>query len=204
MEKKTKVLLAIAREYENKNKNFTDRIESIVLPNELKLNKTLQEKIDDLKDTPIGEPELFKAIKEETALEFKLTLFKHFRLDVDDFDLADSTEAVIAAIKKITDKKDSDGSYKSTPMLDTVKLPRTTQVQELMSIANNKELTNKEIDEKAKSKAYEIAGVKKEDLTKWESELVWEMFLGFVSANTDAVSMRQAFDRTQFARYLKN
>lgn len=199
MEKKTEVIMSIAKAYETKNTNVTDRIEAIILPKNINLNETLKEKLKEIKNTPIDEPELYKAIQEENTFVFRVELFKKVNLNIDDFDAIEVGEFMVAVVNKITDLVDEDGMFKVTPNTVNMKLPKTTQLYDFFKLAESG------VDAKiVVAKAYEIAGLVKENLTVWEQQLVEETYISFVNINNDITSFKRAVDKTPFARYIKN
>lgn len=199
MEKKTEVIMSIAKAYETKNTNITDRIEAIILPKNINLSETLKEKLKEIKNTPIDEPELYKAIQEENTFVFRVELFKKLNLNVDDFDAIEVGEFMVAVVNKITDLVDEDGMFKVTSNTVNMKLPKTTQLYEFFKLAESGVDAQVVVE-----KAYEIAGLVKENLTIWEQQLVEETYISFVNINNDITSFKRAVDKTPFARYIKN
>lgn len=200
IEKHTKVVMAIADAYTKKNTLLTDRIEKIVLPEEINLPNELKEKLELIQTTPIEEPELQTAFESENTFAFRTTVCKKLDINVDDYDAATITELTIAVLKRFRDKIDADGMYKTTPNLANMKLPKTSQMQEIMEMITNGELK----EETFLDKIFEIATIKKENLTEWEKELVDEIYGSFIKTNNESYAMKQAIDKTPFSRYLKN
>jgi hypothetical protein len=147
-------------------------------------------------NTPIAEPKFFEATK--TAKPGELSVIAVRDLDVDAFNAFDVGILTERVHKKITNKIDDDGMYKTTPSMDSMKLPRTSQINTMKQIASNNQ------DDKAIEKElYKAIGLKKTDLTEWEQELVDEIFFAYVEA-VDANIIGNVSDKTPFARYLKN
>jgi hypothetical protein len=189
-------LIALAKAYEQNNTAITSRIEAILIPDEQELPKELQECLESWGSTPIEEPEYFEASKTAKVEEIKEMAVKE--LDIDSFTAIDVGTFANRLYRQVTDKIDKDGMYKSTPSIDSVKLPKTTQVKKLKQMATDK-IENEEI----KKELFKIAGVNQEDITEWEAELIQEMMFGYIQA-VDSDTMGKHSDRTPFARYLKN
>jgi hypothetical protein len=200
METKTKVIMGIAEAYDKKNTRITDKVEAILLPNKIELHPTLKEKLDTIGDTPMAETVLYKSIQEENTFSFKVKLFQKFDLDIDAFDLFETTEFMIEVTRKITDKVDNDGVFKTTESLKTIKLPRASQLESLMKMFTEEGMQV----ETVRTKMFEIAQVDATSLTDWEKDLVWDMYMAFVTANSNAITLRQVIDKTPFGKYLKN
>lgn len=196
MDKKQKTIITLAQAYELKNTTLTDRIESILVP-EINLPTQLKEKLETLGNTPLDEPEIYETIIKADEDKLRSILFKDMKED--DFDLFDITDFTIAVTKKVTDSIDEDGMFKTTPALDKMKLPRSSDMKDIRQMLNNNAS-----ELKLSNKFYKIAGLDKKDLTDWEQSLFTRISIDFMNATASAVQMRQAVDRTPFARYLKN
>ena len=196
MTKKNKVILALAQAYEQNDKTITDRVESIVLPNEESLPKELQKCLDSWGKTPVDEPEFFELSSKANLEDLKTASVKD--LDIDIFDALDIATLANRVYKQITEKIDKDGKYKTTPNIDQVKLPKTSQLRSLKKLAHDK-ADNEKIDKEL----FKIAGVKQKDLTQWEADLIKEMMFSYVQA-VDKDTLGSYSDRTPFARYMKN
>jgi len=195
-EKKNKVIIALAQAYENGNTALTNRVESIVVPDEQELPKELQKCLESWGKTPIEEPEFFKLTTTAKLEDLKLAAVKD--LDIDAFDAIDIGTLANRVYRRITDKIDEDGKYKTTENIDKVKLPRTTALRELKKLAHDKVS-----DEKITKEIFKRAGAKEKDLSKWEVDLIKEMIFSYVQA-VDNDTMGSYTDRTPFARYIKN
>ena len=195
-ENKNKVIIALAQAYENGNTVLTNRIESIILPDEEKLPKELQKVLDSWGNTPIEEAEFFAATEGSQLEDLKVLVMKDE--DIDAFSALDVGTLANRVYKKVTDKIDEDGKYKTTPNIDAVKLPKTSQLRALKKLAIDKE-TEETIDKEI----FKIAGVKAKSLTKWEVDLVRAMTFDYVQA-VDKDTLGNYTDRTPFARYIKN
>jgi len=195
-EKKSKVIIALAQAYESGNTALTNRVESIVVPDEQELPKELQKCLESWGKTPIEEPEFFKLTTTAKLEDLKLAAVKD--LDIDAFDAIDIGTLANRVYRRITDKIDEDGKYKTTENIDKVKLPRTTALRELKKLAHDKVS-----DEKITKEIFKRAGAKEKDLSKWEVDLIKEMIFSYVQA-VDNDTMGSYTDRTPFARYIKN
>lgn len=191
-----KAMFAIAQAYKLGNTVVINRIESILIPDEQELPDELQKCLESWGKTPIEEPEFFKKSEKPSLEELKELAIKD--LNIDDFNALDIAVLADRVYKRITNKIDDDGRYKTTPNIDNVKLPRTSQLKALKKLATTN-ATNKKID----NEIFKIAGVKEKDLTQWEADLIKEMIFSYVSA-VDSDTMGNYTDRTPFARYIKN
>ena len=189
-------LVALARAYEQKDTVVIGRIEAILIPDEHELPKELQECLESWGNTPIEEPEFFELSKSAKIEDLKIASMKE--LDIDAFDALSIGTFTNKLYKQISDKIDKDGMYKTTPNIDKVKLPKTTQLRKLKQMATDK-IENKEIQKEL----FKIAGVNQKDITEWESDLIQKMIFGYVQA-VDSDTMGNFSDRTPFARYIKN
>ncbi len=198
-ETKTRALMALAQAYETKNTELTSRIEKIVLPDEVTLPKDLNDFLNTFGNNPLEESELYKAMKTETIEDLKFKIFESKDKNIDDFDTLAASEFASELIKRITNKIDEDGRYKVTPKLENVTLPKSTQLRELKKLA-----TESKDNDDVSNMIFKIAGVKKEDLSDWEQEVIMGMYLDFSRASDNALLTKQAVDRTPFAGYLKN
>jgi len=195
-EKRTKVIMAIAKAYETGNTALTNRLEAIVIPNEEALPKELQKVLDSWGNNPIEEPEFFESLKSAELEDLKQTAIKD--LDIDAFSALDIALLAKKVNSKITDKIDKNGSYKTTPNIDKVTLPKTTQLRAIKKLAKDGA-----DDEAIEKEIFKIAGVKKKELIEWEQTLVRQMLYAFIEA-VDKDTISSYSDRTPFARYIKN
>ena len=195
-EKMQKVVIAIAQAYNTNNTALTSRVEAIVMPDEQPLPKELQECLESWGKTPIEEPEFFELTQTATFEDLKDAAIKD--LNIDDFNSLDVATFADRVYKRVTDKIDEDGKYKTTANIDKVKLPRTTQLKALKKLVIDdagEEKVNKEI--------FKIAGVKEKDISEWEANLIKDLTYSFVQA-VDRDVVGNYSDRTPFARYIKN
>lgn len=197
-EKRNKVIINLAQAYESKMTSITDRVEAILLPEAHELPKELQEVLDSWGKTPIEEPEFYEMITNQKTTFEQAKEMAVKDIDIDAFDAIEIGTLASRVQQKIVNKIDEDGKYKTTPMISEIKLPRTTQLKELKKMASEKAT-----DDQINKKIFEIAGVEESELSKWESELVKEMFVGYSNA-VDKDTVGAYSDRTPFARYLKN
>lgn len=197
-EKRNKVIVLLAKAYEEKDTALTNRVEAIVIPHGEPLPQKLQEVLDSWGNTPIQEPEFYELINKDgtTIDDVKAMAIKD--LNADDFSALDVAALANRVRYKIIGKIDDDGMYKTTPKIDQIKLPSTSQLKHL------KELLRAETPEPEFLKEmYKIAGINPDDITKWELELVEDMFINFTRA-VDSSTLGNVVDKTPFARYLKN
>lgn len=193
---RSKTIVALAQAYEQNNVATTKRIESILLPDDYELPEELQKCLESYGNTPMDEPEIFELAKTAKIEDIKEKVVKE--LDIDSFSAIDIGTLANRVYKQITDKIDKDGMYKTTPSIDRVKLPKTTQLRKL------KQMATEEIEiEKIEKELFNIAGVNQEEITEWEADLIRDMTFGYVQA-VDSDTLGKFSDRTPFARYIKN
>ena len=195
-EKRTKAVIALAQAYETGNIAITNRVEAIIMPDDQKLPKQLEACLKTWGKTPIDESEFFELSQTATFEEMKAASVKD--LNIDDFDALDIATLTNRLFKQITNKIDDDGKYKTTPNIDKVKLPKTTQLKAIKDLA-----ISDAGEEKLAKEIFKVAGVKAKDLSDWEVALVTEMTYAYIQA-VDSDLMGSFSDRTPFARYLGN
>ena len=195
-EKNSAAIIALAKAYEQGNTAITSRVESILIPDAQPLPIELQECLESWGKTPIEEPEYFEASKTAKIEDMKTIAMKE--LDIDLFDALDVATFTSRLYSQIIDKIDEDGKYKTTPNIDNVKLPRTTQLRKIKQMATDK-VANEEILEEI----FNIAGIEQESVSDWESDLIRDMMFGYIKAVDEDIMGRYS-DRTPFARYIKN
>jgi len=190
-------LIALSQAYALDNTAITDRIESILLPDNQELPEELQKCLESWGNNPVDEPSYDEKIIDKATLEeMKLIAIKD--INIDDFTAMDIAVLSDRVYKKVTNQIDDDGKYKTTPTINNVKLPRTTQLRALKKLA-----TDGASEDKIDKEIFKIAGVKEKDLSKWEADIIKEMFFAYVQA-VDSDTMGSHTDRTPFARYIKN
>lgn len=197
-EKRNKVIVLLAKAYEEKDTALTNRVEAIVIPHGEPLPQELQEVLDSWGNTPIQEPEFYELInKDGTTLdEVKTMALKN--LNADDFSALDVAALANRVRHKIIGKIDDDGMYKTTPKIDQIKLPTTSQLKHLKELAQT-EMSSKDFS----NEIYKIADINPKDATEWELMLVEDMFTDFARA-VDNNTLGNIIDKTPFSRYLKN
>jgi len=182
------------------------------------LHEQLQEVLDSLGNTPIVEKEIFEALdakplKKSKAV--KLALSKK-GLKIKDFTGIEIAAFFNDLSTKILATKNKDGVFKSTPLTENFNLPdfeqaedvsdllmklhRNHQEQKAMTekISNGEKLEAKVIKTLVKdySKiltdlqdlAWEISGLKKDDLIEWEQTLITEQIFASVK-DVESTSM---------------
>lgn len=193
---RARCILALGRAYEQKNKAITERVEAIMLPDDEELPKALQDIMDSWGNTPIEEPELFALIESGSMHEVSEFAIKNG--DLDAFNSIDINVFTRRVIRKVTLKVDNDGVFKSTAKTDKMLLPTMSKIKMIREKARAQHSVSEVEDE-----VFNAVGLTKDDLSKWEQELVLDLVTAFIKAG-DAASIGEHVDRTPFARYLKN
>lgn len=220
----TMAIKALDEEYKSGSKKITDRIEEILLPKETKLPKELQEILESFGDTPIGE-------KEAKLLEADDIAKEALGKKISDFNFIEVSEFRARLKNRILAFKDDKGFYKTTPLLDRFEIPMEETIDEIREEAEEsfkilKELhikindmieeedeeyleelqslikQSEEISEEIKKKRTAKMGYKKDELSKWEEDLLDEVLLSMMAA-TKANSYTNPAETTPFAKYLK-
>jgi hypothetical protein len=190
-------IIAVARAYEVGDASLISRIEAAVLPDQVKLPAELEDVLNKWGTTPIAEPEMFQMIKTESLENVKDKAVKG--LDIDNFTALDISTLTYRVIDRITRKTDTEGVYKTTQQLDSMKLPKTSAIREIKQM-----IVNGAVEADIEQKAFESVGFSDRNvLSEWEQELVLELLKDFINA-VDSDSIGATADRTPFARYLKN
>ncbi|MBL0721007.1 MAG: hypothetical protein JJV88_00305, partial [Sulfurovum sp.] len=127
-----KVIHIIATAYATEDKSVIDRIESILLPDDISLNDELTEMLNSTGNNPIEEPELYKILEARDYDEFKKLCIKN--RDIDSIDTYDLQDLSVAISKKITSLTDDRGAFKSTENTKELKLPKSSELIELNRI----------------------------------------------------------------------
>ena len=199
---RSKVIVAIAKAYEQNDTATVERIEAILIPNEHELPKELQECLESWGITPIEEPEFFAGLEGATLEDIKAMAIKD--LDIDAFDALDVATFASRVHNQIISKIAKDGKYKTTPNIDKVKLPKTSQLRKLKEMSKGEDAKDdKARNDAVKKEMFTIIGVDESSLSKWESNLVQEMIFAYIKA-VDNDTIGKFSDRTPFARYIKN
>lgn len=192
----SEVFIALAQAYEVGNTVITERIESILTPNELKLPDQLQTALDTLGDTPIAAPEAFSALEKEDPNAFTKACSNG--VDLDAYDAVEAGTFIARCRNKILSDVDKDGVFKTTPNLDKMRLPKLSEVRKYSDMAKNGTS-----EEDLVKHITETIGLGKAKLTEWEQSLVKSIITSYTQVTTDAF-IGKVTDRTPFARYLKN
>jgi len=186
-----KILERVRKQLENGNEDavvtLLDKMES-----KLELTPELQEKLDNVKNTPILEPKIYKAIgKKETDGYFKIVKSLITEEEIKNYSPEELGDFIRAVEEKVTFLKDEDNFYKRTENTKTCKLPSAPECDELWSSimenegnrhnARKKGSTSENLDTFIKSneeldkKILSIAGLENVELTDWEKVLVIDM-----------------------------
>ncbi len=196
---RTKCIIALAKAYEQKDTTTIDRIEKVLLPQESTLPQELQEVLNTWGYTPIEEPEFFELLyKEGTTLE-QVQEAAAKNINTDDYNAVSIAILASEVRKKIENKTDKDGIYKTTPAIDRIKLPKVSQIKTLKKIANTEDITDQQLNEEI----FKIAEVKEKDISKWEADLIVDMYLSYIRL-VDSGTIGAIADISPFTRYLKN
>ncbi len=201
----TRVGELISSGHEQRFVELADSLESKVV-----LHKDLQEKLDALGNTPIAEPDLYKATRED-----KITLAKELLTvkQISSFKASEVGDFIYAVEQKITSLKIEDGTFKSTPNTEDCSLPNFLEADELVrtgikeqkirteltgaSLVKDNKRVKKLTDEleknlkRTEARAFEIAGLDPEVLTEWEKLLVTsQIFASAINASLSSVGKR--------------
>jgi len=196
----------IASGHESSFIELADKLESKVV-----LHAELQEKLDALGNTPIAEPELYKAGQvDKITLAKELLTTKEISEKYTASEVGDFIHAVGQHISAL---KLEDGTFKSTPNTEECDLPNFFEADELVKIGakeqslrvdlkqatldNSPKKIKKISDEivktikKTEERAFEISGLDVEKLTDWEKILVIaQVYASAINASLSSVGKR--------------
>jgi len=195
-DKRNEVIVALAKAYEDGNLLVINQVESILTPNKTELKPALQKVLNSFGSNPLDEKEFYEIFSDGN--KFKIETASARGLDVDDFNAVEIAQLANRVIHKVTSKLDDDGIYKTTPNIDKMKLPKTSQLGELTQMTQDGKS-----EEELMKKAYEYAGLSEGDLTEWEAHLVQDIVLAYMSAVNQQL-IDNVSNITPFSRYLKN
>jgi len=185
---------------------YKERFERLItdIESQPKLHKDLQKKLDEIGNTPIAEPELFKAIQEDEIVVIAGKVLE--AEDIKKYKAKEVGDFLHAVKNKVTEKRSEDGTFKSTPNTENCILPNFLEAEELKKLGNedlklrNEHLraSNKEqvvIEEKINNigknlqkRTFEISGLDIEKLTEWEKDLITEqIYICSVDASLSAL-----------------
>lgn len=196
---RVKCILALAKAFEQKDTAIIDRIEKVLLPQENTLPKELQEVLNSWGNTPLEEPEFFELLyKEGTTLE-QVQEAAAKNINTDNYNAIEIAILANEVRKKVENKTDKDGVYKTTPAIDKIKLPKVSQIKALKKVANKEDITDKEIN----YEIFKIAEVIEAEITKWEADIITEMYFSYIKL-VDNGTIGNIADISPFSRYIKN
>jgi len=132
MEKRNLAVIALARAYEQKDEKTIARVETILLPDTVKLPTELEEVLNSWGTSPIEESDMYALIKSAGIEDVKEIAVR--TVDIDAFSALDISTLTHKVIQRISNHTDADGVFKTTPKLSAVKLPRTSQIKELKAL----------------------------------------------------------------------
>jgi len=176
------------------------------------LNEKLEEVLNALGNTPIDESEIAKALDEKPLVKsvvLKMAL-KPSKLKLKDFKAIELAEFFNAISVRITQTKDEEGNFKTTPNTTNFDLPDFEQVEnlskELGKMYVNRQEQEKlhkqiadgeDVDAKGLKKlvkdfsdilvtldklTWEVTGLNKDDLSAWEQNLITEQVYAAVQS----------------------
>ena len=209
MEKKNEVIIAIANAYESKNEALTNMIESIVLPNN-NFAPALQERYEALGDTPQDEPKFYELIEklDEARQSGNVEAIEDTNDEIAEYLLGDKADEFSAleianfidkSIAKIISYQDELGYFKTTPAVSEMKLPNTKDIKKIKKALSKENVQAEEISKLF----FDIAGLKRDELTKWEANLCDTIFMEYYKAVMQS-RIGVVASLTPFGKYLKN
>jgi hypothetical protein len=174
-------------------------------------NEKLKVLLSKVGNTPIDEPELAKVFDKKPLKKMKALniVFKREGFNVKDFTAVEVAEFFHALNKRVMDKRDENGIYKTTPNTVDFKLPDFEEVEKLTElltqlhmnhskqesltslVVDGEDVDSKKVDAlveeltdiltKMDDLVWSITGLDKEKLTDWEQVLMTEQILSTVS-----------------------
>lgn len=184
--------------HEEKFVELVEKIESKVV-----LNKDLEEKLSDLGNTPVDEPELAKALESG-----KITFLKEILTneEIEKYSAQEVGDFLYAAEQQIISIKTEDGTYKTTKNTEDCRLPNFLEADEILKLGEKERKAQENLrsakgdksvkkaiesatkaSEKFTDKAFEISGLDVENLTDWEKLLVkTQVYMSAINATLSA------------------
>ena len=156
-------------------------------------SEQLNDILDKVGNTPIEEPELFKALDEKTLKRSEIIAKVLERSDltrevIEDMPAHDVAEFFWAIARQITEFKDSEGNYKTTPATESFRLPNFFEVEQLNDLLQEMGRlpvqavkVKLEVLQRIDDLIWEITKLRKDSLTVWEQELVQEQVMACVT-----------------------
>lgn len=151
---------------------------------EVILEKSLQEVLDTVGNSPIAEPEMFELL---SATPMKKTKIVKLALEKSDLNQKDFKAIEVAKFfhqlsEKIISLKNKDGSFKSTSLTENCDLPDFEQAEEVQELwvkmfEAKDEKKREKVGDKLDALAWEISGLDKSKMSEWEEKLVVEQIL---------------------------
>lgn len=154
--------------------------------------ESLQEKFEALGNTPISEPVIYEAINSGELDTLALHLLSE--TEINTFSASEIGDFLFAVEKKVSDYKNEDGSFKSTPNTEDCRLPNfleSAQIRKLFikqndlvakfAEAKDKDKLTKQVQAVSKEMDTlfsKISGVDYAVLTDWEKALVITILAG--------------------------
>jgi len=194
-------LRKIKHAYETKNVEITSKINAMF--NEANdLDGILLEKFNELGDTPLAEPELFKVLQKGKGIfDFAKHLAEKFKIKVSECDTVEYASFVNKCKDKITLLTNDKSEYKSTEKTKDAKMPTFEDLEALGEFSVKRDELIKEyydedfgldmpdeakeelekLQKKEMTLIYKITGVKATGLTDWEKALLKENVLTYAT-----------------------
>ena len=179
-EKQTNILIEVSKLLQNGHSDeVTTLIENIKIRQENdELPEDLKKILEKVKNNPIDEPEIFELNKkvenqEASIIELVLKFLTEEELDKHSADDISFLAGKIA--RKVSNKKDDNGVFKTTPNTSTWERPKPSQVMKFEKLQNKKaenEKAGKKKQKDLEDLIYKSCKIDKSKLTEWEQELV--------------------------------
>ena len=200
-DKNKTTLRKIKHAYETNNVEVTTKVNAI-FGEVNELTDVLLEKHNELGDTPILEPELFKVLEKGKGIfDFAKHLAEKFNIKASDFDTVAFASFVNKCKDKITLLTNEKGEYKSTEKTKDAKMPTFDDLEALGKFSIKRDDLIKEyydevigidmpdeakeelekLQKKEMTLIYKITGVKATGLTDWEKALLKENVLTYAT-----------------------
>ena len=156
-------------------------------------SEQLNDMLNNVGDTPIKEPDLFKALDEKTLKRSEIIATVLQRADVAIEEIADLTAHEVAKFywaiaRHVTEFKDENGDYKTTPATESFRLPNFFEVEQLNDLMQEMGRlpaqgieAKLEVLQRIDDLIWQITRLNKDSLTVWEQELVQEQILACVT-----------------------
>ena len=137
------------------SQNFIDLTDKLEI--KVKLPKTLQEKLDNLKDNPIDEPKVYKMLQDKVNMSKFAMHFFETKEELMELNAVDIGIFVKAVKDKVDSHHNEFGELKTTKNILNCDMPNIFEIEEMETIFLDTAMAKQEMDETTQSIAMSMA-----------------------------------------------